>query len=246
MAFSTWLLCESLSTLWPMARISRIVLPGIPHHVTQRGNRRQQVFFGSADYQSYLDFLAATSKAFGFEVWSYCLMPNHIHLLLVPDTEPSLRDGIAHLHQLYSRSINRRHGWTGHLWQGRFYSCPVEISRAALVARYIELNPVRARMCENARDYPWSSAEIACRDGKHGGSGFAPLFSPVANWENFLQDDPFCDSHENLKMVRQCVSTGRPLGSEVFILDLEKRTGRQLMPQKTGRKPISNTPSAIH
>src|SRR4051812_14741131 len=106
-----------------MSRIARIIVPGIPHHVTQRGNRRQRTFFCDTDYEAYLNLLAAHAKTFSFEVWSYCLMPNHVHLLVVPQTEDGLRDGIAHTHLAYTRRVNQKQGWQGHLWQGRFYSC---------------------------------------------------------------------------------------------------------------------------
>lgn len=109
-----------------MGRIPRIILPGEAHHVTQRGNRRQNVFFCKDDYQSYLKLLSAHAKAFNLSVWSYCLMPNHIHLLIVPESEESFRDGMSTLHQSYSAALNKVRGWKGRLWQGRFFSCPVE------------------------------------------------------------------------------------------------------------------------
>ena len=229
-----------------MGRRARIILPGVPHHVTQRGNRRQRVFFHADNYHAYLELLYASALAFDFTVWSYCLMPNHIHLLLVPTSESSLRDGISHLHQMYTRSVNRSHGWTGHLWQGRFFSCPVEISKAAYVARYIELNPVRAKLCENPRHYPWSSAEVACAQSKEGKSGFSPLYAPGGTWEEYLRYDPLLESPKELKLIRTSVSTGRPLGDEQFISRVEAETGVSFALRKPGPKPATQDMMVIN
>ncbi len=200
-----------------MPRKPRIILPGIPHHVTQRGNRRQRVFFNDDGYHSYLDYLTASAKAFDFEVWSYCLMPNHIHLLIVPSTIASLRDGMGHLHQTYALAVNRSQGWTGHLWQGRFFSCPVEPNNAAFVARYIELNPLRGKLCTNPREYPWSSAEIACKFSVNGKSGYSPIYAPGGTWAEYLSYDPLKDDEKSLKRLRKSVATGRPFGSDEYI-----------------------------
>jgi putative transposase len=212
-----------------MTRRARIILPGTPHHVTQRGNRRQQVFFGRDDYLTYLKLLNSAAEAFEFSVWSYCLMPNHVHILAVPSTESSLRDGLGHVHQFYSRMINRSRGWTGHLWQGRFYSCPVEDEKAAIVARYIELNPVRARICYDPKDYPWSSAKIACEDSKNGKSGFSPIYAPGGTWEEFLKYDPVHDSEKSRNSIRLCATKGVPFGSDAYLRKLENERGLSLL-----------------
>jgi putative transposase len=209
-----------------MPRIARITIPGFPHHVTQRGNRRQRTFFSEDDFQRYLDFLGASAKAFDFDVLSYCLMPNHVHLLAVPLTEYSLRDGISQIHQSYTRLINRTQKWSGHLWQGRFFSCPVDPERAAHVARYIELNPVRAGLCVHPCDYKWSSAKASCVSPR-----FAP---PFGSWEEFLLNAPSNDALD--KSVRRCSTSGRPLGSQAFIAKLESLTGRRLATVPAGRK----------
>jgi putative transposase len=211
-----------------MPRLARIVVPEIPHHVTQRGNRRQRTFFSADDYRVYLELLKANAKAFGFDVWNYCLMPNHVHLLVVPRSEDSLRNGIASLHAAYTRRINYRQDWQGHLWQGRFFSCPVQPEYAAIVARYIELNPVRANLCQDPSDYAWSSAKYSC--------GYSEQRSPAAvqvgNWAEFLAAGDGCD----LTSVRKHGASGRPFGNEHFVRDLEGRTGRTLLPRKRGPK----------
>ena len=217
-----------------MVRIARIVIPDIPHHVTQRGNRRQQTFFHEHDYKSYLEFLAAYAKVFSIDIWSYCLMPNHVHLLLVPKSEDGLREGLSQTHQSYTRLINRRNGWTGHLWQGRFFSCPVDPDRAAIVAQYIELNPVRARLCEHPCDYPWSSAKAACSGRTGRLNGFAPMESPFGTWEEFLCSG--ISSLEELNSIRKSATSGRPFGSEQFVARLEGDTGRKLIPEIAGRR----------
>lgn len=216
-----------------MVRIARVIAPDIPHHVTQRGNRRQRTFFGDEDFQAYLEFLFVSAKAFEFQVWSYCLMPNHVHLLVVPATESSLRDGISQVHQSYTRLVNRRQEWTGHLWQGRFFSCPIDPLQASLVARYIELNPVRGGLCQQPRQYRWSSADQACR-GAHGKSGFSPLLCPGENWEAFLLGG--LKDQEFNSILRKSSATGRPLGSEKFVQELESDLGRKLTALSPGRK----------
>lgn len=219
-----------------MTRIARIIIPDIPHHVTQRGNRRQRTFFSTDDYQAYLKFLEASAQSFDFDVWSYCLMPNHVHLLAVPRSVESLRDGIGNCHLSYTRRVNRIQGWTGHLWQGRFFSHPVEPARAAIIARYIELNPVRAGLCAHPCDYPWSSAAESCRNDAARFTRHSPLIKQVSNWEEFLCQGDICK--DELKQIRRFSNTGRPFGDSSFIKDLERQTGRKLEVDRPGRKPM--------
>ena len=109
-----------------MARLARVVAPGVPHHVTQRGNRRQETFFRPADYRLYRELMAEWCGRCGVEIWAYCLMPNHVHLIAVPQTADALQRAIGEAHRRYTRAINLREGWRGHLWQGRFASFPME------------------------------------------------------------------------------------------------------------------------
>jgi len=166
--------------------MARVIVPEVPHHVTQRGNRRQRTFFRPADYEAYLNLLAANAVAFGFDVWSYCLMPNHVHLLVVPSSATSLQDGIGQTHRSYTSMVNRQNHWRGHLWQGRFYSCPIDPVKAAIVAQYIELNPVRAGLCESPAAYPWSSAPAACAGKADPRFGLSPVAVQIGDWEGFL------------------------------------------------------------
>lgn len=127
-----------------MARIARVIAPGIPHHVTQRGNRRQQTFFCDDDYQAYSDLMADWCKKYHVEIWAWCLMPNHVHLIAVPETEDGLARAIGEAHRRYTRRINFREKWKGHLWQERFASFPMDESYLLAAARYVEMNPVAA------------------------------------------------------------------------------------------------------
>ena len=134
-----------------MARLARLVIPGLPHHVTQRGNRRQQTFFNDGDYAAYLELMADWCREEGVEIWSYCLMPNHVHLIAVPKTEDGLRRAIGEAHRRYTRRINFREQWRGYLWQGRFASFIMDEPYLLAAARYVELNPVRAKLVDRAR-----------------------------------------------------------------------------------------------
>lgn len=142
-----------------MPRVARLVVPGQPHHVVQRGNRRQKTFFGAADYAAYLDIAAEAFAEARVQVWTYCLMPNHVHLIATPETEAGLAQAVGTTHQRYSWQINQRQGWTGHLWQDRFGSSPMDEPYFCLCARYIGLNPVRAGLVSRAADWPWSSVQ---------------------------------------------------------------------------------------
>ncbi|MGB2823526.1 MAG: transposase, partial [Phycisphaerae bacterium] len=149
-----------------MARLARVVAPGYPHHVMQRGNRRQKTFFSVGDYSAYLELLAEWCGKCGVEVWAYCLMPNHVHLVVVPATADGLRRGIGEAHRRYTRRINFRKGWRGHLWQGRFASFVMDEDYLLEAVRYIEMNPVRAGLAATADAWRWSSAaaHVAGRD----------------------------------------------------------------------------------
>lgn len=216
-----------------MARLARVVIPGIPHHVTQRGNRRQQVFFGEDDYAFYLELLAEHTRAAGVGVWAWCLMPNHVHLMLVPREASSLRAALGEAHRRYSRHVNFREGWRGYLWQGRFASCPLDEAHTMAAARYIELNPVRAGLAATAQDWNWSSAQAHLGGPDDGVTNVAALGAHVPDWGQFLADGL---DEKALETIRRGERTGRPLGDERFVAGLESTTGRALAPRKPGRK----------
>jgi len=217
-----------------MARLARIVVPGLPHHITQRGNRRQQVFFQPSDYAAYRAFLAESCAEAGVAVWAYCLMPNHVHLILVPDGADGLRRALGTAHRRYSLRVNRRHDWRGYLWQGRFASCPMDEAHLLAATRYVELNPVRAGLVETAGDWPWSSARAHFAGRDDGLVAAAPLAALIADWPAFLA----LGLEEAARQAfRRGERTGRPLGSEAFVGGLERRLGRTLQPGKRGPKP---------
>ena len=216
-----------------MARMARLVVPGIPHHVTQRGNRRQQIFFCDDDYELYLELMAEWCKKSGTAIWAYCLMPNHTHLIAVPETEKSLHAGISEAHRRFSRAINFKKGWRGHLWQGRFASYPMDENYLFKAARYIELNPVRAGLVDNPEDYPWSSAASHINKRNDILADYRPLVEKIDSWKDFLQEAIGNETQERLQKHER---TGRPLGSKEFLGQLEVITGRELKPGKPGPK----------
>ena len=216
-----------------MARIARVVAQGYPHHVTQRGNRRQQVFFGDEDYETYLALLAEWCGQNEVDVWAYCLMPNHVHLMVVPHSPEGLAKAIGETHRRYTRFINFGEGWRGYLWQGRFASFPMDQPYALACARYIELNPVRAKLVKRPEQWPWSSARAHLK--KEYGPlirSSKPLRSPK-EWASLLKEGM---TELELESIRRGQRTGRPLGSESFLERLEKVLERPLKKQKPGPK----------
>ncbi len=216
-----------------MARLARVVIPGLPHHITQRGNRRQETFFNDDDYAAYVALMGQWCKALGVQIWSYCLMPNHVHLIAVPKSEDGLRRAIGEAHRRYSRHINFREDWRGHLWQGRFASFVMDEAHLLAAARYIELNPVRAGLVDAPGDYRWSSARAHLRGKDDGLVRVAPLLKMVGSWRRLLNS---AVAEEEIKALRQHERTGRVLGDEAFQKRLEKKLGRVLRRQKPGPK----------
>ena len=217
-----------------MARIARAVAPGIPHHVTQRGNRRQQTFFNDEDYQSYLELMSEWCMKFQVETWAYCLMPNHIHLIAVPETKDGLNLAIGEAHRRYTRRINFREGWRGHLWQGRFSSFIMEERYLLACTKYVELNPVRAGLVKKPEDWRWSSAGPHMKAQDDILVKAKPLLEIVDNpWEDFLTIDT---QKMEIELFRKHERTGRPLGVDSFIGKMELLLGRKLKPQKPGPK----------
>ena len=216
-----------------MARLARLVVPGMPHHVTQRGNRRQQTFFNDGDYAAYLELMGEWCHEKGVAIWSYCLMPNHVHLIAVPSSQDGLRWAIGSAHERYTRRINFREKWRGYLWQGRFASFVMDEPYLLAAARYVELNPVRAKLASSPAAWPWSSARahLSGRDDCLG--KVAPLLAMIGDWSAFLNS---VVSEEELDDLRRHGRTGRPLGDETFLGRLEESLGRALKPKKRGPK----------
>ncbi len=216
-----------------MARMARTVIPGIPHHVIQRGVRRLEVFQCDDDYNTYLDLISKSCKKSGTEVWAYCLMSNHVHLILVPSSEDRLRGSLGDAHRQYTRHINFREGCRGHLWQERFHSFAMDEYYLLAAVRYVELNPVHAHMVKHAEDYQWSSARAHLAEEDDKLVTVAPMLNRVSNWRGYLDSDLDESTKETFRMHGR---TARPLGDEAFLEHLERIAGRALRPQKPGRK----------
>jgi putative transposase len=198
-----------------MPRIARIIAPGIPHHVTQRGNRRMETFFRDEDYQAYLALMSEWCRKCSVTIWAYCLMPNHAHLIAVPEAEEGLRLAIGEAHRRYSAMINRRQKWTGHLWQGRFSSFPMDETYLLAAVKYIEMNPVRARLVTDPYVWQWSSARAHAEGKDDTLVKVAPLLEMVGDWQQFLSDA----DEEDADKIRGHERTGRALGVTVLTED---------------------------
>jgi putative transposase len=221
-----------------MGRIARIVVPGLPHHVTQRGNRRMDTFFGDDDNRAYLQLLVEWCGRHETRIWAYCLMPNHVHLILVPATADGLCRSIGETHRRYTRRVNFRESWRGHLWQGRFASYVMDEPYLMAAARYVERNPVKAGLVERAEDWPWSSAAAHAAgrgDAVAEGAWLAERTAGwICTWGEYLREP---DDAEVADRLRQLENTGRPMGERPFVERLATTLGRDLLPKKPGRKP---------
>ncbi|MGB2754583.1 MAG: transposase [Phycisphaerae bacterium] len=216
-----------------MPRIARVVIPDVPHHLTQRGNRREDVFFDEADRRRYLVLLLEYSQKHALEIWAYCLMTNHVHVVAVPREADALAATFKPVDMRYTQHVNRRLHATGHLWQGRFYSCPLDDEHLWEAVRYVERNPVRAGLVKRAEEYPWSSAAAHCGRRKdplvQGGLETGGVVRDWSAWLRQAEDDAM------LKVLRRQTRTGRPAGDAAFVARLEELSGRFLAPRKGGR-----------
>jgi len=217
-----------------MARIARVVAPGMSHHITQRGNRRQRAFFSDDDYVAYIDLMAEWRRAYGVDIWAYCLMPSHVHLIAVPSEKESLKHAIGEAHRRHTRRINFREGWKGHLWQGRFASYILDEPYLLAGVRYIEMNPVRAGLVKNPEKWLWSSAAAHILGKSDNLVNVEPLISIVQkSWSDFLTEKITFEERKDLQKHER---TGRPLGNLEFIERLEKMLNLKLKPGKPGKK----------
>ena len=196
-----------------MARISRVVVPGLPHHVVQRGVRRMDVFFSDADRWEYLKQLAELGQRCGVSYLAWCLMTNHVHLIAIPAEEDSLARGIGEAHRRYTRYINFREGWRGYLFQGRFHSFPLEDTYLLAAVRYVLTNPVRAGIVDKPWDYPWSSARWFVGQVEYDPLAVqSEMLVDITDRRSFLLRE-----EDSLSEFRKHASTGRPLGSDSFL-----------------------------
>jgi len=217
-----------------MARLARVVVPGFPHHVAHGGNRRCDLFPRNADREVYGDFLRECAKRADLEIWGYCLMTDHVHLICTPRREDALARGVGLAHRRYAVWLNRREGWSGHLWANRYFSTPLDEAHHWAAIRYVERNPVRAGLAQEAAEWPWSSARA------HVAGEPDPLLSPshpypgpVPDWREWLAAP---EEEEATERIRLCTKTGRPCGDRAFVGMLERTLGRLLRPEKRGPK----------
>lgn len=227
-----------------MPRLARIVIPGVAHHVTQRGNRRMPIFFSDEDRAAYLALLAEAAAASGTRCLAWCLMDNHVHLILVPESADGLRAMLGEAHRRYTRRVNLREGWRGYLFQGRFASYPMENAHLMAAVRYVENNPVAAGLAAEARDWPWSSARSHVAGKRVSGDPLTDvpaLGKHVRNWRALLRhgaegSDVGPEGEAVADAIEARLRTGRPLGVAEWIAEQEKLAGRPLAPRKPGRK----------
>ena len=217
-----------------MPRIARVVAPGLPHHITQRGNDRCTVFFDDDDRRFYLWTLAKYQRKYGLDTWAYCLMDNHVHVLGVPERDDSLARCFAGTNLVYTQYLNKKRGRGGRLWQNRFFSCPVDKDEYFWpVLRYIEVNPVRAQLARNAWDYVWSSARhhvLGEPDPVVSGPDWLAGELKQRKYRSYLAQA----QTEAEEEIRRMTASGRPLGSQTFVAKLESTAGRRLAPGKAG------------
>lgn len=217
-----------------MARLARVVVPGLPHHVTQRGNGRQRVFFGDADYALYRDLLAESCRAANVSCWAFALMPNHIHAILVPGDEDGLRAALAPVHRRYAGLVNARRKRTGHFWQGRYGAAVMDEDHLVAAFRYILRNPVEAGLASQPEHWRWSSAAAYLKGRADGLTDTGPMLQRFPGMAALLKSE---EAGPGGVSVADDETIGRPRGGTSFLARLEHRTGRALMPGKRGPKP---------
>ena len=228
-----------------MPRRPRFIVPGVPHHVTQRGNNRQSVFLSPDNCRRYLDLLGRHAARCGARILGYCLMTNHVHLIVLPENEGSLARTLGRAHSEYALALNQAEGRSGHLWQNRFFSCPMDQSHLFSAMRYIELNPVRAGMAATAWEWPWSSARAHTAAETPDPVLSCDWIEYFGRWEHgeWKEILSVCDPAAECEAVRRATRTGEPLGPREFVADLERRAGKRLRVFERGR-PKKKPPCA--
>jgi putative transposase len=217
-----------------MSRLPRIVVPNCPHHVTQRGNRREPIFFEDGDQDVHCDLLAEQALKAHVAIWAYCLMSNHVHLIVVPSDEAGLARAIGETHRRYTNFINARGRWSGHLFQRRYGSVVMDDDHLITCVRYVSLNPVRARLVVRAEDWPWSSVNAHLSGHDDGLVTVKPVLDRVPDFARLLAPDPRDDGA--FSALRLSEQSGRPLANADFVAGLERLLGRRIARRAPGRK----------
>ncbi len=219
-----------------MGRIARIIVPDLPHHVTQRGNRRQKLFVEESDYALYRDLLAERCRANGVSCWAYCLMPNHVHLILTPSSQIGLSRAVGEAHRRYTAFFNARARVTGHLFQGRFACSAMDESHLINAFRYLAFNPVRAKLVKRPEDWPHSSVAAHLAGKNDALVDVKPGLARAPKFRELLGDElrkPEADAFE------LAGANGRPMGDAAFLDEVEAKLGRGVRPRKRGPKPAA-------
>ena len=221
-----------------MPRTARVVVVDAPHHLTQRGNNRQSIFLADADRRAFLERLEQDCQTCGVRLLGYCLMTNHVHLVAVPLRPDSFARAMRRTLSTFAQTFNRRYRRSGHLFENRFFSCPLGADHLVPALLYVDCNPVRAGLVGEAAEYPWSSAAAHAAGG---GEGFVDwrLWAEVrgtTGWAEALSRGPEQDAEDRL---RAATYAGRPFSNEAFVREIERRTGRRLRQGKPGPKPRS-------
>lgn len=209
----------------------RIVVPGVPHHITQRGARKQTVFFTEEDYAYYKSLLGTFCARGGVSILAWCLMPNHVHVVAIPDNSDSLRAAFAPLNRTYAQTMNRREGWRGHLWQSRFASVPLDDQYAVAAMRYADLNPVRAGLVQHPSQYRWSSARAHAEVKSDGLTDLAACLRYSDDLRGLVESALEEDIQSRF---RKHETSGLPLGKDSFLDRIAASTGSKVRPEKRG------------
>jgi putative transposase len=218
-----------------MPRLARAIAVGCAHHITQRGNNRQDVFFVDEDRQVYLELLQEQAQKYGLEILAYCLMTNHVHVVAIPHAEEALAQAIGRTHFRYTRYINRCHRRSGHLWQGRFYSCALDGRHLWPAIKYVELNPVRAKLGRRAWQYAWSSAALHVDERAESELLNLPRWYKQITADEWRRELAEGLTEDEVARIRLRTHTGRSLGSDRFLAKLETVLGRRVRPLPVGR-----------
>lgn len=219
-----------------MPRIARVVAAGYPHHITQRGNYQQKIFSDDTDRIKYLSLLKEESSRYHLDILAYCLMSNHVHFMAIPQREDSMGKVFKYTNMKYSQYYNNKMKVSGHLFQGRFFSCVLDEQHMIVCARYIERNPVRANLVRKPYLWSYSSARIHCRINRDDPLGTNKLFDYIEKepkeWKKFIEAP---DNPDEMKGIREKTRTGRPLGPNDFIERLEGQLKRFFKLKSKGR-----------
>lgn len=216
-----------------MPRIGRAIVEGIPYHITQRDNRREDIFFEDDDRTRYHSWLHDYSSKQGLKVWAYCLMTNHVYFIVFPERADSIERVMRPLHMRYAQYINKKKGWVGHLWQGRYFSIALDEQYLWSAVRYVERNPLRAGIVKVSENYHWSSAAAHCgKRDDHLLSSDLPLIGDIKDWSEWLKEP---EKESEMEILRQNTQKGLPCGNDSFIAKLEGLLNRELKFRPPGR-----------